>query len=290
MDIQLVNKIKRLTIIAMASDDLLMESLILKGGNAIDLVLPKGLSRASYDIDYSIAQGDFPDVTIIKGKIERALTQTFIENGYILIDYSFNPKPKKANLATAYFWGGYFVEFKLIDRDQFNESSGNIEKLRREAIPILPGRSPKVQIEFSKFEYAEVKDEITVDGYRIYVYTAEMIVFEKLRAICQQLPQYSEIVPSFTPRARARDFYDIYMIMQQHPIEVCREDKMDLIKHIFDSKRVPVSFIKEIRDHKYIHAGDWESVKDTISATEKIENFDFYFDYVTSTFEGITFP
>jgi hypothetical protein len=62
MDINLVSKIKRLVIIALASDDELMESLVLKGGNAIDLAYPpakKGLSRASYDLDYSIEKGDF---------------------------------------------------------------------------------------------------------------------------------------------------------------------------------------------------------------------------------------
>ena len=33
-----IDKIKRLTIIAMVSDDYLMEQLVLKGGNAIDIV------------------------------------------------------------------------------------------------------------------------------------------------------------------------------------------------------------------------------------------------------------
>ncbi len=36
MNINLVNKIKSLAIIALASDDNLVESLVLKGGNAIE--------------------------------------------------------------------------------------------------------------------------------------------------------------------------------------------------------------------------------------------------------------
>lgn len=43
MNVELVNKIKRITIIALASDDELMETIVLKGGNAIDLVYRKSL-------------------------------------------------------------------------------------------------------------------------------------------------------------------------------------------------------------------------------------------------------
>lgn len=35
MDISIVNRIKRITIIALVSDDTLVEQLVLKGGNAI---------------------------------------------------------------------------------------------------------------------------------------------------------------------------------------------------------------------------------------------------------------
>jgi len=47
-------KIRRLTITALFSDDVLFEQLVLKGGNAMSLVL--GISqRASLDLDFSLA-------------------------------------------------------------------------------------------------------------------------------------------------------------------------------------------------------------------------------------------
>lgn len=51
--------IRRTVIMAIFADDLLMEKLVLKGGNALELVL--GLvTRGSVDIDLSMA-GDFDD-------------------------------------------------------------------------------------------------------------------------------------------------------------------------------------------------------------------------------------
>lgn len=51
-----------------------------------------------------------------------------------------------------------------------------------------------------------------LEGYKIKVYTLEMIVYEKLRAICQKLPEYKYAQEPI--KARPKDFYDIYMIMK----------------------------------------------------------------------------
>ena len=51
VDLDRIEKIKRLAIIAMFSDDDLMERLVLKGGNALDIVYEIG-SRASMDLDF----------------------------------------------------------------------------------------------------------------------------------------------------------------------------------------------------------------------------------------------
>jgi len=51
MNLKFLEKLKKLTIIAMVSDDYLMEKLVLKGGNALDLFY--GISpRASLDLDF----------------------------------------------------------------------------------------------------------------------------------------------------------------------------------------------------------------------------------------------
>ena len=208
MNIDLVNKIKRIALIALASDDELVEALVLKGGNAIDLAYrPKSdfISRTSYDLDYSIDDGDFSEDEIsVSKRIQATLTQTFLECDFVIIDYKFLNKPKKIREEVSDFWGGYKVEFKIIDKNAFDEHKGNIDKLRRGAVSVNPDNSPVFELEFSKFEHVGQKVAIDVDGYKIYVYTPEMIVFEKLRAICQQIPEYKEVITSFTPRARAR--------------------------------------------------------------------------------------
>ena len=294
MDIDLVNKIKRIALIALASDDKLVEILVLKGGNAIDLAYkPKSdtISRTSYDLDYSIEDGDFNEDEIsISKRIEAALIQTFLESDYVIIDYKFLNKPKKIREEVADFWGGYKVEFKVIDKKTYDENKGDIHKVRRAAVSVNPDNSPVFELEFSKFEHVGKKVAINVDGYKIYVYTPEMIVFEKLRAICQQIPEYKEVIASFNPRARARDFYDIHLIMEMHEISPTIKENIELIQNIFQAKKIPTHFIKEIRNNKSIHADNWQNVKDTISPYEKLQDFDYYFDFVVHNFEGITFP
>ncbi len=294
MNIDLVNKIKRIALIALASDDELVETLVLKGGNAIDLAYkPKGdiISRTSYDLDYSIEDGDFSEdeITISK-RIEATLTQTFLESDFVIMDYKFLNKPKKIREEVADFWGGYKVEFKVIDKKTYDENKGNIDKLRIGAVSVNPDNSPVFELEFSKFEHVGQKVAIDVDGYKIYVYTPEMIVFEKIRAVCQQIPEYKEVIGSFSPRARARDFYDIHLIMGMHEIDPTTKENIELIQHIFQAKKVPTSFIKQIRNNKNIHVDNWQSVKDTISPYEELHDFDYYFDFVLQKFENITFP
>ena len=294
MNVELVNIIKRIAIIALASDDDLVETLVLKGGNAIDLAYrPKNSTpfRTSYDLDYSIDDGDFNEnMDVISKRIETTLVQTFLENNYSIIDYKFSPKPKNIHEELADFWGGYKVEFKVVDKKYFDEHKENVDKLRRSSIALNPNNSPVFELEFSKFEYVGQKKAIHIDGYKIYVYTPLMIVFEKLRAICQQLPEYKEVIPSFNPRARARDFYDIHLIMELHNIDPSTKENIALIQNVFLAKKVPVSFIKKIRDNKHLHADNWQSVQDTISAIEELQPFDYYFDFVLQKFENITFP
>jgi len=295
MDIDVVNKIKRLAIIALASDDALSEAIVLKGGNAIDLAYgsPHGaVSRTSFDLDFSLADGDFPeDLQAIRHSIEKTLVQTYAEHGYVVLEYHFIRKPK-TKPQVADFWGGYLVEFKVVEQRVFDQPSANPLAQRRDFIPLRPNHSSKFQIEFSKFEYMGEgsKRPITVDGYTVYVYTPEMIVFEKVRAICQQLPQYAEVIPSHTPRARARDFYDIHLIMESQGVTCRSPERIALLQHIFDAKRVPLAFLQDMHNHKSLHRDDWDNVRATVSQTEEVQDFDFYFDYVINAFGGITAP
>lgn len=115
MEIELVNKIKRLTIIALASDDDLIETIVLKGGNAIDLLCKSSigsLPRISYDLDFSVENEFFSNEKAIKKRIEKTLYTTFEEHGYVMIDYKFYHKPHKRNEATETFWGDTLLPLK----------------------------------------------------------------------------------------------------------------------------------------------------------------------------------
>ena len=62
----LLEKIKRLTIVALLSDEILMALLVLKGGNAIDIAYDLS-SRGSVDIDFSMEK-DFSDEERVRVK------------------------------------------------------------------------------------------------------------------------------------------------------------------------------------------------------------------------------
>ena len=63
--------------------------------------------------------------------------------------------------------------------------------LRRRAEVVGPQQMRKYTIDISHHEFCEGKVKREVDDYTIYVYSLEMIAAEKLRAICQQMPEYA---------------------------------------------------------------------------------------------------
>jgi len=73
-------ELRRLVIVAMFSDDFLLEQFVLKGGNALDLIHGIG-SRTSLDVDLSI-ENDFENPEEVKGRIFRSLRRRFGTVGY----------------------------------------------------------------------------------------------------------------------------------------------------------------------------------------------------------------
>jgi predicted nucleotidyltransferase component of viral defense system len=279
-----LEKIKRLGVIAMFSDDFLMERLTLKGGNAIDLV-HKTPCRASVDLDFSMdTEFDEQELGAIKERIEKALVISFRTGGYEVFDIDFSIKPPEHKLSPdmADFWGGYRIEFKLIESGAHERFATNLRDLQMNAVEVnLPLNKKKVfKIEISKYEYCIPKQRHELDDYTIYVYTPEMIVIEKLRAICQQMAEYAEIVTSPSRSARARDFFDIYMIMEHFKIDLTTHQNIELIKNIFSAKKVPVSLIRKIGEYREYHRPDFEAVNLTVKPGIDLKDYDFYFDYV----------
>jgi hypothetical protein len=268
--------IKKAAIVAMFADDELMELLVLKGGNAVDLVHQVN-SRASVDLDFSTP--DDLDHQLIRPKIERALQSTFDLQGYHAFDIKMTPRPGQMPDALAAFWGGYLVEFKLLSKERAEAVGRSLETMRREAIRL--GEGTKFTIDISRHEYVYGKQAHDLDGYRIYVYSPEMIVCEKLRAICQQLPEYATIVKrGGLSNQRARDFIDIEALVKKFNLDLSIERARYVVEQMFAAKKVPLQFLGRIRDTRDFHSLGYDQVKAAMKPGVKVEPFEYYFNFV----------
>jgi len=275
-------RIRRTAIIAMFSDDFLMNKLVLKGGNALRIVHGIG-GRTSMDIDFSIDGGDFADTSDLKDRLFRALRSRFDSEGYVLFDEEFRQKPDILKPGQNPKWGGYEVQFKLISPVDFKKFGHDLASARRNASAVWTQHEKKFVIEISRNEYCAPKQLISLDEFEIYVYTLPMIAVEKLRAICQQLPEYTL---RKHPARRARDFYDLYAIVAQSKLELVSKDTIDLLEHVFAAKDVPIPFLRNIKSAREFHRSDWPAV---VSTTPNLNppDFDFYFDFVVNLAESL---
>lgn len=264
-------EIRRLVVISMFADDVLMHRLVLKGGNALNLVHRIG-NRTTLDVDLSL-EDDFEDLEDAESRLLRVLADRFDSAGYALFDGRLVSRP--ANLAgRPPTWGGYRVEFKLITKEHAQRLD-DLDALRRRAEVVGPAQQRTFNVEISKYEYCAPKEETEFEGYTIYVYPPALIAAEKLRAICQQMPEY-ELVRN--KRARARDFYDIYCIVRERELDMGSSGFLELVKHTFGAKDVPLELIPRIPEHREFHRPDWHSVVQSVS--QDLEEYDVYFDWL----------
>jgi hypothetical protein len=287
MDLILLEKIKRLAVISIVSNDELMEQLVFKGGNAIDLIYQIS-GRASIDLDFSM-EGEFhkDGLEDLRIKIEGSLIEIFRQEGMTVFDVRLIERPKTISKEFADFWGGYRIEFKVIPYDVYSNNVDNIDSLRRNATVVGPRNKRTFEIEISKFEYCLGKIPKEIDDYTVYVYTTEMLVLEKIRSICQQVPEYKNIVKAHNPVARARDFFDIYILLENFPLDLNDERIKNLLKAIFATKKVPLNYINKVSDQREFHRPDFNSVEDTVKSGVDLREFDFYFDYVIDRLQSI---
>lgn len=271
-----LEKIKKAGIVAMFADDDLMDLLVLKGGNAMDIV-HRVNSRASVDLDFSMR--DDLDYDVAKPKLERALKSTFDLEGYVAFDMSLSPRPSKMPNELAAFWGGYLVEFKLISKRRADEVDHDLEIMRREAVRL--GEGSKFTVDISRHEYVDDKVEYELDGYRIFVYSPEMIVCEKLRAICQQMPEYAQVIKrNGLGNQRARDFVDIEALVRLFDVDLASDRAKHIVTEMFALKRVPLDLLGLIPGTRDFHALGFEEVRAAMKPGVQIEPFDYYFYFV----------
>jgi len=289
-----LDKIRKLIIIAMFSaSDTFMNLFALKGGNALNYIYDLD-ERSSIDIDISM-ENSFEDLGMPLKEVEETLQasfeRTFEENGFKAFDIKLEKRPPILSKDKEKFWGGYLLTFKVLEYDEwakFNQDPRkDIEDMRRQAIPFTPDFKRKFSVDISRHEYCEDKRLEILDDYAIYVYTPKMIILEKLRAICQQTKEYMNVIESHQRRARAQDFFDIYITMKHQPeIDLTTPESITTLKEIFKIKKVPLEILEEIEDYREFHRESFRVVEDTVSSSD-IKSYDFYFDYVLSVIDEI---
>jgi hypothetical protein len=180
-------------------------TLALKGGNALNLLYRIG-GRTSVDVDVSIS-GELDDLLTVAAAILNSVRDSLATIGLVSFDERYEPRPKAGARANDPGWGGYELRFKLTER-----RDGDIDLLRRTASVIGPSQERTFKIQISKGEFFDGGDlRVDFEGVSVLAYSPAMIAVEKLRAICQQMPEYSE---RGKKTARARDFYDIHEISE----------------------------------------------------------------------------
>ena len=272
--------IRTIAVTAIASDDVLMEKLVLKGGNAMALVHRIG-SRSSVDLDFAM-EDDFADLGEAKDRLSRALADRFDAAGYVVFDYRFERHPPSSRSDEDRRWGGYSALFKIISKERYRRLGSNVDAMRREADLIGPEQQRVFRIDISKHEYCTGKVPASVEFFSCYVYSPAMIAAEKLRAICQQMPEYGRRAH---PAPRARDFYDIHALVTVAGVDLATQDNTVLLDRVFAVKEVPRGLLSKIRDQREFHRPDWPSVRNAVSG--ELREFDWYFDFVVALAAGL---
>lgn len=259
--------VRRVAIRAMAEAGREIGLLVLKGGNALAIVYGIG-GRTSLDLDYSLAS-DFADVRIAEERIAAHLAASFRDAGFSVFDVRFLLRPPEPE---AEWWGGYEVQFKL---SPAADAGLDLEARRRTATVVGLAQERIFKIQISRHEYVGDALEEEVDGVPIAVYSPALLAAEKLRAICQQMPEYPY---THHRRARARDFFDIRSICQESSVDLASSGNVALVAKVFAAKKVPLDLLTRIEGSREFHRPDWPAVQGAVRSLEG--GFDLYFDFV----------
>lgn len=285
------DEIRNTTLKAIFSNERLNKNLVLKGGNALKLY---GIvERESQDLDFSIKETiRFTEKE--EGKeFQKSISEAFIKKGYFVNDFKFILKPKERHESLPPFWGGYKIIFTLLDTSLYqdiiaSQAPENMKELNRYAIP-FEGDGKKIEIDLSYDEYVENKLDYDLDGTKIYLYSPIMIVYEKIRASCQQLEEYPLTTKKKT---RARDLYDIYKSLTNSKQMELREQVLSvenfyILENIFRVKEVPFSLMKKLETKKEDLKIDYEEKVLPQVSSRNQEDFEFIFDYNQKLFNDL---
>lgn len=275
----LADRYRLLTVQAIFSNDTLMEALTLKGGNAMQLL--EITDRASQDLDFSIKQGIKLSEEVEGKMFKNSLERIFEENNLVVIDYKFTNKPKKSKSLLPPFWGGYAIEFKVVKTEIYNQYKDTPQRLSTMS-EAIDGDKKRIEIDISLEEYTEPRIAMDLNEYTIYLYSPLMIVYEKIRALCQQLPSYPL---ASTEKVRARDLYDIYIAIMKSPAqelkdEILNPENIYILEEMFKTKNVDIELLKGIEGYHDELLQDYnDRVLAQISANAEKPEFEFLFSY-----------
>jgi hypothetical protein len=274
-----LNLVKQQVIIAILADDELGEHLVLKGGNLLQFAYEL-TSRASKDIDVSM-DGDGPDSKWLSERVLLRLQHTFATENLVVFDFNFREVPAEITDDIRSFWGGYQCDFKLVSKSVHDANAGDEVAIRKRAHTLSGTGGTKFKIDFSRHEFCEDTQEFEIGGYTVSGYSPRMFVAEKLRAICQQMPEYGDIVHRSRPStSRARDFVDIYVIANLYGVEVGKPEFQQTLINTFAAKKVPLDYLGRVKDSHGHHKPDFASVEATVQAGYALRDFEFYFSFV----------
>ncbi|MBC7540163.1 MAG: nucleotidyl transferase AbiEii/AbiGii toxin family protein [Bacteriovorax sp.] len=256
------------------SNDYFKNEIYLKGGQAVRLV--ENIDhRFSSDIDFSTS-----------GKIEKPeeffvftrdiLKGHFNSFGLHVFDCTWIRKPKVRSNGLPDFWSGWQLEFKLIDNAKSTLEGGLKSKA---ALVPRNTNSPKITMEISEFEYCGSVQKVKIQGSEIKAYSRILIILEKVRAICQQHPDYKYS----GNKQRTRDFYDIANLISKSlkedkaSIDLFYEEAKKHIGNVFMAKEVPLVMLDKIfsDDFLEIQRKGWTTVEATTTSHGR-QSFDFY--------------
>lgn len=272
-----IDTVVQTSLVAIYSRDLLSGKMFLKGGQALR-IKENLISRFSADMDFS-SPDKISNEDAFFALLEDALKTEFNQCGYYVFDLKWSRRPKIKKEDTPDFWGGWGVEFKLIEIEKNNMPS---EQKSREALIPDGSSSPKITIDISEYEYCGSVEKIKLNAIDINVYSRTLLLVEKIRAICQQHPDYKFKGSDH----RARDYYDIerlwrIVLKQGDPDDFLKDCALHLPK-AFRAKDVDLRLLEGIFDSSFIELqrDGWNSVERTVKG--RLEPFDYYVETLSN--------
>jgi hypothetical protein len=265
-----IEEVIKETILALYQSGDLASSLFLKGGSALR-IFDNQTARLSIDADFSV-ESEVDDPEKFFYTIQSCVEGRFKQHQLEVIDFISKKKPKVSPENRPDWWGGWACEFKLVD--EIHREKTHRTKQRNALVP-EGSNSPKITIDISEHEYCGTHRTRNISGIKILGYSRELLVLEKLRAICQQHPDYEFRLS----KNRSRDFYDIYALTSDMDEAFIKKCSRHLVK-VFAAKEVPLEILQAIWNEEFIdeQRRGFEQVKDTVRG--KVHDFDVYVEHM----------